>query len=263
MAEATGQGAQAETLHAIAAREHRRIRAELRERRRRQAPETAEPATGWSTKPDRSKRRKGAASTALEKRAGENKSRWARRHPRIAAEEKQLRKERIARRSRWSRTEDGTAETHERAARRNEGRLVQLYRNEVIDAEQLAAAEEIALVHERIGAAVAVKTASLETRVDMTRSGDGSFFERLANVRREIAYTRWRHQAEGPIGAVLEMIVGDRLGFTVVAQRYGMHHRKARRLLIAALSLWPTILKDVCREVDHKALARAQARVLA
>lgn len=261
MATAAGQGAQTETLAAIAAREHRRIRAELKERRRRR-PEPEVPAAGWSTKPDKSKRRKGTASE-VDQRAVANRGRWARRHPQLAKEERLLRKERKALLDRWGHKNDGTPETHERASRRHQGSLVELYQRGHIDAEQLAAAVEIAQVHERIGADVTVKTASLETRVDITRMGDGSFFERLGHVQREIAYTRWRREAEGPIGAVLDMIVGEPEGFTVVAVRYRIHHRKAKRLLVDALSLWPKILGAVCKEVDRKDLERAQSRVLA
>jgi hypothetical protein len=67
-----------------------------------------------------------------------------------------------------------------------------LYKEDSIDADQLAAAVEIALAAERIGRDVAVKTASLETRVEMTRLGDGCFFEKLGQVRREVAYSDWR-----------------------------------------------------------------------
>jgi hypothetical protein len=91
------------------------------------------------------------------------------------------------------------------------GRAGRLYQSGAIDAEQLAAAVEIALVHERIGADVAVKTASLETRVDVTRIGDGGFYERLGQVRREMAYTRWRSQLPHP-APVLDMIGGEPIG---------------------------------------------------
>jgi hypothetical protein len=92
-----------------------------------------------------------------------------------------------------------------------------------------------------------VRTASLETRVDVTRLGDGSFFERLGQVRREAAYTRWRAQLRRP-APVLEMLVGEPVGFTIVAARYRMHNRKAKQLLIDALDLWPQILGAVCKD---------------
>lgn len=169
--------------------------------------------------------------------------------------------EAVALRERWSHKQ-GTPETHEHCARTREGSLARLYQTGAIDAEQLASALQIAEVVERIGADVAVRTASLETRVDETRLGDGGFHERLGRVRREMAYTRWRAAAIGPIGALLEMIVGD-VGFTVVARRHRMHNRRAKRLLLDALDLWPTVLLDVCKDIDPATLAAAHAGILA
>jgi hypothetical protein len=110
--------------------------------------------------------------------------------------------------SNWKHKNEGTPETHERASRRNQGALARLYQSGAIDAEQLAAAVEIALVHERIGSDVAVKTASLETRVDVTRIGDGGFYERLGQVRREMAYTRGDRSCRAA-RPVLDMIAGE------------------------------------------------------
>lgn len=162
----------------------------------------------------------------------------------------------------WSHKQ-GTPETHEHAARTNQGALARLWQSGAIDAEQLASAVEISSVAERIAADVAVKTASLETRIDSSRHGDGTFFEQLGQVRREVAYTRWRTLVGAPIAAVLDMIVGDAVGFTVVASRYRMHHRRAKKLLIDALDLWPIAMGTACREIDHEALQAAQARLLA
>jgi hypothetical protein len=173
-----------------------------------------------------------------------------------------LRKQRVELVERWKHKNEGTPETHEHASRRNQGALVRLYQSGAIDAEQLASAVEIALVAERIGRDVAVRTASLETRVDVTRIGDGGFFERLGQVRREYAYTEWR-QGLPHAAAVLDMIVGEPVGFTIVAQRYRMHHRRARRLLIEALDQWPGLLGAACKAIDEKSLAAAHARLAA
>lgn len=196
----------------------------------------------------------------LDDRQQSSRAAWARRHPEIAREQRALRKTRAETLARWKHKNDGTPETHEHA-RRQEGALARLYRTGAIDAEQLAAAAEIAAVAERIGRDVAVKTASLETRVDVTRIGDGGFFERLGQVRREMAYTRWRALLREP-APVLDMLTAG-VGFTIVAARYRMHNRRARRLLIDALDLWPEILGRVCREVDDRALAVAHARLAA
>lgn len=187
---------------------------------------------------------------------------WRMRHPKIAAAERRLRKERAELLTNWKHKNEGTPETHELASRRNQGALAALYKNGSIDGEQLASAVEIALVAERIGADVAVRTSSVETRVDVTRLGDGSFFERLSQVRREQAYTRWRAQLRQP-APVLDMLVGEPVGFTIVAARYRMHNRKAKQMLIDALDLWPQILGAVCKEIDEKDLAAAHRRLAA
>lgn len=198
----------------------------------------------------------------LAERAEANRAAWARMHPNAAATERRLRKSRAELLSNWKHKNEGTPETHEQASRRNQGALAALYKNGSIDAEQLASAVEIAMVADRIGADVAVRTSSVETRVDVTRLGDGSFFERLGQVRREQAYTRWRAQLRQP-APVLEMLVGEPVGFTIVAARYRMHNRKAKRLLIDALDLWPQILGAVCKEIDEKDLAAAHRRLAA
>jgi hypothetical protein len=184
-------------------------------------------------------------------------------HPKAAAAERRLRKQRVATLADWKHKNEGTPETHEHASRRNQGSLASLYKSGSIDAEQLASAGEIALVAERIGADVAVRTASLETRVDLgPRHYDALHDERIGQVRREAAYSRWRAQLPQP-APVLEMLVGEPVGFTIVAKRYRMHNRKAKQLLISALDLWPVILGAVYKEIDGQALAMAHARIAA
>jgi hypothetical protein len=197
----------------------------------------------------------------LDERRAEIRTAWARLHPEIASAERALRKARAELVDRWKHKNEGTPETHEQASRRNQGALVQLYKSGTLDAEQLAAAVEIALVAERIGRDVAVRSASLETRVD-NGGGDGGFFERLGQVRREVAYTEWRQQLPCP-APVLDMLVGEPVGFTVVAKRYRMHNRRARRLLLHALDLWPEVLGRAFKQVDERDLARAHARLAA
>lgn len=178
--------------------------------------------------------------------------------------------ERVALREAWSKqsTSQGTPETHAKHARRQEGALQRLYMKGSIDHHQLAAGVDIARIAHEIRANVTVKTASLESRVDTTPRGDGTFFEQLGQVRAEMAYTEWRRQVRGPLTAILAMIVGDdddngAEGFTVVAKRYGMHNRRAKQLLIDALDLWPRIRGRICGEVDEATLLAAQAGILA
>jgi hypothetical protein len=199
----------------------------------------------------------------LEERAERSRAAWAKMHPQIAAAERRLRKDRATTLASWKHKNEGTPETHERASRRNQGALASLYKSGSIDGEQLASAEEIARIAERIGADVAVRTASLETRVDLgPRHYDALHDERIQQVRREMAYSEWRQLLPQP-APVLDMLVGEAIGFTVVAERYRMHNRKAKRLLIEALDLWPEILGRVCKMVDQRDLDRAHARLAA
>lgn len=198
----------------------------------------------------------------LEDRAAEHRAAWARRHPEIAAGERQLRKHNAELGKRWKHKNEGTPETHEKASHRNQGALARLYKSGAIDSEQLASAAEIAAVAERIAADVAVKTASLETRVDRGPRGfDALHDERIGRVRREMAYTRWRAQLRTP-APVLDMVVDD-CGIAAAAVRHRLHVRKVRRLLLEALDLWPEILGEVCRAIDDKDLDAAHKRLAA
>lgn len=172
--------------------------------------------------------------------------------------------EQVELRERWSHKQ-GTPQTHEHFAAKRDGAIARLHASRAITDEQLQSAAQIAAIAERIRADVIVKTANLEGRVDTARHGDG-FFEQLKLVRREIAYSRWRTlvQRSRPKAAaiVLDMLIGDD-GLTIVARRHGMHHRRARQLLVDALDIWPAILLAACGEVDEATLAAAQAGILA
>jgi len=255
--------AEAKVMRAIVDREHRTAMAERRAAREAHAAATAapdRPRVGWSTKaPPR--RKPGPADRALAARAEDHRLDWARRHPTIAREERGFRKGRVEMADRWDHKREGTIETHEHASRTHQGALARLWHSGGITADQLAAAVEIAMVAERIGADVAVRTASLETRIDSGRRGDGAFYEALSRVRHEVAYTRWRAAIDGPIGAVLDMVVGETVGFTVVATRYRMHNRRTKKLLIDALDLWPRVLGQVCEEIDRAVIDQAHATI--
>jgi hypothetical protein len=163
-------------------------------------------------------------------------------------------------RERWSHKQ-GTPETHEHQANARDGAIRRLYLSGAIDAEQKAAADHIAETVERITRGVSVRTASLETRVDMTRAGDGTFYEALAAVRLEVAYGRWRERAPGPIAALLEIIVGD-VSLTIVAKRHRIGNRRMKKLLLDALDLWPRMMIEACKEIDPATLLAAQAAIL-
>jgi hypothetical protein len=164
----------------------------------------------------------------------------------------------------WSHKHEGTPQTHEHAERQrhNQGALARLHASGAIDDDQLAYAEEIAMVAEMIESDVAVRTASLETRVDISKRNDGAINQGINRVRLEMAYTRWRDQLPSPKRAVLDMIVGDAIGYTVAAVRYRMHNRKAKRRLIEALDRWPECRAWARMQINAAELAAMQAGLM-
>jgi hypothetical protein len=146
--------------------------------------------------------------------------------------------EAVALREDWSHKANGTPETWEYATRTHQGALAQLHLNGSINDDQLAWAAEIAKAAESIERDVDVRTASLEARVDMSRRGTEAE-QRLSIVRLHMAYTHWREQLPAPKRLVLDMLVGDPIGFTVAARRHRVHNRRAKRELIAAIDRWP------------------------
>lgn len=162
----------------------------------------------------------------------------------------------------FSHKRNGTPETHARAARVNQGALARLHASGALGDDQLRAAVEIAAIAERIGRDVSVRTASLETRIDSGRHGD-EWAETLGRVRREVAYTAWRQSLGAQAAPVLDMIVGDAIGYSVAAARYRMHPRRAKALLLAALDAWPAHLRDATRAVGRFDLAWVHARLAA
>jgi len=155
---------------------------------------------------------------------------------------------------------NGTPETHAKAANVRQGALARLCIAGDIDADQLAAAVSIALVHARITAPVTIGTVSYETRVDQSGAGDGMFFEKLGAVRAEVTYSLWRQRIAEP-AVVLAMVVHD-VGVTRAASEFRMRNAKAKKLLIDALDLWNAMNDQVRKEIDHASLAAAQAGIL-
>lgn len=192
---------------------------------------------------------------------------YAERHPERAAEERLLRKAQAAAQGNFGHKRNGTVETHAAASAVRQGALARLHRSGAISNDQLGWALEIQAEHERIDAAVGFRGASMETRVDISRNYDAAFFENLGAVRRAMAYSRWRRCLSALCGEcltgaqhVLEMVVED-LGVTWGARRLRMSVRRARKVLIDALDLWPAILEDVRKGVDEQDLLLAHRRI--
>ncbi|BBC72904.1 conserved hypothetical protein [Altererythrobacter sp. B11] len=195
-----------------------------------------------------------------EKRRHKITADFVRRHPAKAREETALRKANRRLQADWGHKRAGTPETHEKASRVQQGALARLFMAGSISADQLAWAAEIRVVAERIGADVAIGTVSLETRVDTSRSFDGTFFEKLGAVRAEVAYTAWRASLAKP-APVLAMIVED-MACLRAARLFHMRTETARRLLTEALDAWPDFSRMACDSVDEATLLAAQAAIL-
>jgi hypothetical protein len=169
--------------------------------------------------------------------------------------------EAVAVRERWSHKQ-GTPETHEHASRTHQGALAQLHANGTIDNEQLEWAAEIANVHRSIESDVTIGNASLEARVDCSGRG-GTVQESIRRVRLHVAYGYWREQLPMPKRLVLDMIVGDAVGYTVAAARYRVHNRKAKRLLLEAIDRWPACVTRAYRSVSEEHLEDLNSRLAA
>lgn len=162
---------------------------------------------------------------------------------------------------RWSHKRQGTPETHEAHRRQRAGAIARLYESGYLDDMEVALSQEIRAAADAIGVDVAVKTASLETRVDTSRHGDASF-EALGAVRREVAFGRWYSALKPKEAAmVLDIIVRD-VGLTRAAASHGVGVVRARRWLTQALEAWGKIHVSVRREITAADLLAAQAGLL-
>lgn len=179
----------------------------------------------------------------------------------MAAAERQLRADRRDTIARFGHKVNGTPETHAKAARVRQGVLARMYEAGAITIEQLGSSQEIRAAYERIVSPAAVRTVSLETRVDTSRMGDETFFEALGQVRREIAYTRWAAavRSDRRRAGVVQAVLFEDAGLAAAARRWRMRDAGAKAAVSWALDLWPDLLMAAIREVDHADLLAAQA----
>jgi hypothetical protein len=129
-----------------------------------------------------------------------------------------------------------------------------------LTAMQFAAAGQIAFTVEAIERAVSVQCASLEARVDHSGSGRDTLIERLAAVRREQTYSRWRLTLPTPKRLILDMVLTPR-SLVATARIYNVPWRRARMFLLDALDRWSDIEERVWREIDIDDLNAALARL--
>ncbi len=150
---------------------------------------------------------------------------------------------------RWSHKNFGTPETWERDGLHTDA-LIQLQKNGTLDNEQVEWAAQISNVHRSIESDTTVKIASFEARVDQSVRPP-AIAERIHRVRMHRAYTFWRDMLPAPKSLVLDMIVGDTIGYTVAARRHRVHNRKALRLLVDAINRWPLSVAQAFSVIDQ------------
>lgn len=164
--------------------------------------------------------------------------------------------------ARWNHKNEGTVQTHEYASRTNQGALSRLHLSGSIDADQLAWACEIAMVAETIERDVEVKISKYRMPVDNEGSSKDVLVEGIMRVWREIAYGWWRERIPHPKRAILDMLTGEPVPYSTIALRYRIGHRRARKMLIDAIDLWPEAMEYAEKSVDAADLAAAHAGLL-
>lgn len=147
----------------------------------------------------------------------------------------------------------GTPETNAYKDTHHADSILQLERNGTLNKEQVEHVAEISNVHRSIESDVAIKVASFEARVDNSGAGANRAAEGINRVRMHLAYTIWREALPAPKQAILDMIVGDAIGYSVAAKRYRMHARRAKRLLIEAIDRWPRCVDRAFEVIDRDA----------
>jgi len=144
----------------------------------------------------------------------------------------------------------GTPETLAQVEGTHTGSLEQLERNGTLTKDQREWAAQISNVHRSIESDTTVKIASFEARVDQSVRSP-AIAERIHRVRMHRAYTFWRGMLPAPKAIVLDMIVGDAIGYTVAARRHRVHNRKALRLLVEAINRWPLSVAQAFSVIDQ------------
>ena len=181
------------------------------------------------------------------------------RHPEVARALRKMRKAQAGMKERHGHKREGTLETLEKHSKKQDGALARLFVNGHLTIDQLAWAEEIRAVVNRIARDVSFGSISLETRVDNGGNRAKRAVESLGRVRAEVAYTHWRQSLSKP-AAVLAMIVDD-VACATAAKQFRMRQETARRLLTQALDVWPDFHRDARDAVSEEDVALIHARL--
>jgi len=158
----------------------------------------------------------------------------------------------------------GTPETEAAYLRAHQGSLADLRQRGTIDATQLASAEQIRRAHEVATSDVAVRGVSYEMRIDGGARVSGDMLvDSLSSARMQVAYALWRQRIPVPKSAILDMLVDQPVGYTLVETRYRMRHGRGKELLIKALDLWTECVDDASATITSEALNASWARIAA
>lgn len=137
--------------------------------------------------------------------------------------------------------------------------IADLYHRGTVTEEQYEAAVQIARVAEMLARPVAVRSASLEARVDNSGSAKDMLIEQVDRVRLEATYSAWRAQLPMPKRLVLDMVIDGRPIFAT-ARRYRIGFPKARKQLIDALDRWNSLRGKLVKEIDEQDVLAAHYR---
>jgi hypothetical protein len=142
---------------------------------------------------------------------------------------------------------------------RTNSSLARLCVRGVIDADQLAAAQEVAMHCQRIRDEVRGSSGALSEQVDCSSSGKNYGAEHLHRVCMERAYTEWRADLPQPRGMVLDMVTEDHK-LAAIAARYGRNWKRAIMTLKEALDAWPHYRREAFDGIRQEDVDRANAR---
>lgn len=134
--------------------------------------------------------------------------------------------------------------------RRSTSSLDRLNARGVISDDQLAAAQEIAMIPERISRDVTCKSSSYGHRVDCEGSKRNLGFESLNRIRLERAYSAWRLSLPLPRGLVLDMVTEDHQ-LAAIAKRHHTGWRRAVVMLKDALDLWGELKREAFDAINQ------------
>lgn len=143
---------------------------------------------------------------------------------------------------------------------RSTSSLARLCARGVIDSDQLAAAQEVAIEAERLGRDASLSSGGITEQVDCSGSGKGFAEEALHRVCMERAYTNWREALPAPKGMVLAMLLEDNK-LAAIASRNGRSWRKAVEVLKEALNVWPQFKRDAFKGITQDDVNEANRRV--